>query len=35
VLAVTGGTGSYANARGEANATDVGDRAELSIALES
>jgi hypothetical protein len=35
VLAVTGATGLYAGAGGEANATDVGDRAELSNALES
>jgi hypothetical protein len=34
VLAVTGGTGLYKNARGEADALDVEDRTELTIHLE-
>jgi len=34
VLAVTGGTGLFRNARGEADALDVEDRTELTIHLE-
>lgn len=35
VLAVTGGTGVYRNARGEADQLDVEDRTEFTIHLES
>jgi hypothetical protein len=34
VLAVTGGTGLYRNARGEADAVDVEERTEITIHLE-
>jgi hypothetical protein len=34
VLAVTGGTGTYKDARGEADAVDVEERTEITIHLE-
>lgn len=33
ILAVTGGTGAYANARGSATLEDVGDREALTLNL--